>query len=378
MTTMATMRLAALLIPVVVAACGGGGDASAAATEGVSVTLGASDLAAATTATLRAGVALSGALEPKVIVDVGAPLAEQLRDVFVNEGERVAVGTPLVRFRDDVLRAAAASARADVARARAGVSVAVAESTRAQTLLAEGAIAPRDRDNALLAVDQARAQFALAEAQQANAEDRLDNSVVKAPVAGVVSRRLVQAGDRVDFGKPLMTIVNTSVLQLEASVEARWIASLRVGRPVRLTVTGVVHDTILGRIARINPTADPATRQVRIYVDVPNSGNLVGGLFVSGRALLEEVRDAVAVPRSAVRYEGEERTPAVYAVVQGRIMRRVVEVGVEDPDQDLVQIRSGVAPGDVLVVGPVDALADGTKVEVPGAAPAEAAPAARR
>jgi hypothetical protein len=68
----------------------------------------------------------------------------------------------------------------------------------------------------------------------------------------------------------------------------------------------------------------------------------------------------------------------VYAVVQGRIQRRVVEVGVEDPDQDLVQIRSGVAAGDVLVVGPVDALADGTRVEVPGAAPAESVPAGRR
>ncbi len=376
---MTAMRLVALVAPVLLAACGGdGGDANAAAAEGITVTLGTGDLAAASTATLRAGVPLSGALEPKVVVDVGAPIAEQLRDVFVNEGERVEVGAPLVRFRDDVLRAAAVSSRADVARARAGVGVAVAESTRAEALLAEGAIARRDRDNALLALEQARAQFALAEAQQANAEDRLDNSVVKAPVAGVVSRRHIQAGDRVDVGRTLITIVNTSVLQLEASVEARWVASLRVGRPVMLTVTGVVHDTIQGRIARINPTADPATRQVRLYVDVPNRGNLVGGLFVSGRALLEEVRDAVAVPRSAVRYEGEERTPAVYAVVQGRIQRRVVEVGVEDPDQDLVQVRSGVAAGDVLVVGPVDALADGTRVEVPGAAPAGSRSAAQR
>lgn len=376
---MKARHLAVLMASVLLAACGGGGgDASAAATEGTTVTLGASDVAAARAATLRAGVPLSGPLEPKVVVDVGAPIAEQLRDVYVNEGERVAVGTPLVHFRDEVLRAAAASARADVARARAGVGVAVAESTRAQALLAEGAIPPRDRDNALLAVEQARAQQALAEAQLAGAEDRLDNAVVKAPVAGVVSQRHVQAGDRVDVGTVLVTIVNTSVLQLEASVEARWIGSLRIGSPVVLTVTGVDHDSITGRVARINPTADPATRQVRLYVDVPNRGSLVGGLFVSGRALLEEVRGAVAVPRGAVRYEGEERTPAVYAVVQGRIQRRVVQVGVEDPDQDLVQVRSGVATGDLVVVGPVDALADGTRVEVPGAAPAESAAAARR
>lgn len=371
---MRAKHLAVLMACALPAACGGGGgEANAAATEGITVTLGASDLAQATTATLRAGVPLSGPLEPKVVVDVGAPIAEQLRDVYVSEGERVAAGAPLVAFRDEVLRATAVSARADVARARAAVGLAVAESTRAEALLAEGAIAPRDRDNALLGVEQARAQAALAEAQLANAEDRLETSTVKAPVAGVVSRRLVQAGDRVDFGKPMLTIVNTAVLQLEASVEARWIGSLRIGTPVVLTLTGVEHDTIAGRVSRINPTADPATRQVRLYVDVPNRGSLVGGLFVSGRALLEEVRGAVAVPRTAVRYEGEERTPAVYAVVQGRIERRVVQVGVEDPDRDLIQVRSGVAAGDVVVVGPVDALADGTKVEVPGQAPADPA-----
>jgi RND family efflux transporter MFP subunit len=366
----------ALLLAGALAACGRGDGRTASAETVASVTLGASDIVPAQTATLRAGVPLSGALEPKVQVDVGAPIAEQLAEVFVNEGEAVRQGQPLVRFRDDVLKAAEASARADVATARMQASVAVQESTRAQTLLAEGAISPRDRDNALVALEQARSRQALAEATLANAQDRLESSTLKAPVAGVVSKRWVQAGDRVDFGKPVISIVNTSVLQLEASVEARWAMALRVGRPVALTVANLEHDTILGRISRINPTADPATRQVRLYVDVPNPGRLVGGLFVSGRALLEEIRGAVGVPKAAVRLEGDQRAPVVYVVSGDRVSRRSVVLGVEDQDRGLVQVTSGVQAGERVIVGPVDRVSDGMRVEIAAPQP-PSAPAGR-
>jgi len=362
--------MAAVAAAVVLAACGRDNGRAANAETVRTVTLGTSDVVQARSATLRAGVPLSGALEPKVQVDVGAPMAEQLVEVFVNEGDPVRQGQPLVRFRDDVVKAAEASARADLATARMQASVAVQESTRAQTLLAEGAISPRDRDNALVALEQARARQALAEATLANAQDRLENATLKAPVSGVVSRRWVQAGDRVDFGKPVISIVNTSVLQLEASVEARWAMSLRVGRPVALTVANLEHDTIMGRISRINPTADPATRQVRIYVDVPNPGRLVGGLFVSGRALLEEIRGAVAVPAAAVRREGEQRTPLVYVVSGDRVSRRAVSLGVEDPDLGLVQITNGVQAGERVIVGPVDRVSDGTRVDIAAPQPA--------
>jgi RND family efflux transporter MFP subunit len=273
----------------------------------------------------------------------------------------------VARFRDDVLRAAAASATADVATARMAVAVAVAESSRAEALFREGAIARRDHENALLATESARARFALAEAQAASAADRLATATVRAPVGGVVSVRHVQTGDRADFNAPVVSIVDNGVLQLEASVEAQWLRELRVGRPVRLTVSQLPGDTIMGRIARINPTADPATRQVRIYVDVPNGhGRLVGGLFVSGFAVIAEARDAVAVPQAAVRTEGVDQATVIYVVAGGRVARRPVTVGLRDPVRGFVQITHGIAAGDTVVVGPVDALGEGTRIEIAG------------
>ena len=343
------------------------------------ITVGGSDVATAVRTRLQSGVPVSGSLEPKVNMTVGAPMAEQIVETYVEEGQRVEQGQPLVRFKDEVVRATANSARADVATQRMQVTIAVAESTRADNLLREGAIAPRDRDNTVLALNAARGRLALSEATLASAEDRLTTSTLRAPAAGVVSKRYLQAGDRVDMGKPVVDIVDTRVLQLTASVPVEYVASLAVGRAVTLRAAQLDSTPITGRISRINPTADEATRQVRIYVDIPNgAGRLMGGIFVSGRVLLREA-EGVALPRTAVRYEGDARTPVVYVVAGGTVHRRTVGVGVADEERGLTQITSGVQVGDLVVTGPVEGLSDGVPAEVLGrtGAPAAAAPPKR-
>jgi RND family efflux transporter MFP subunit len=358
---------AAAVVAVLAWSCGGRGEAATPDEAGATprVVLGERDIATVRRVTLREGVPVSGPLEPKVNVVVGAPLAEQVAEMFVEAGVPVRAGQPLARFRDEVLRAAAASARADVTRAELAVRVAVADSARAATLFREGAIAQRDLDNALVAVEGARAQLALARAQAASANDRLATATLRAPTGGVVSERHVQAGDRVDFGKPVVNIVDTRVLRLEASVPAQALGHLRVGRAVVLVATS--GDTVSGRVARINPIADPATRQVRLYVDVPNpAGRLVGGLYVSGHVLVREVV-AAAVPRQAVRREASGR-PVVYVVRQDTVRRVEVELGTEDAEQGLIEVVAGLVEGDTVVVGPADTLGDGAPVSVAAAA----------
>jgi membrane fusion protein (multidrug efflux system) len=358
-------------VGVSIAACSGkraDGAADAKAQDAPNVaTLNPADVATALRATLRSGVPVSGALEPKVRITVGAPMAEQLLEVYVNEGDRVQQGQRLARFKDQVLQAAAEYASADVQTQRMNVRVAEAESARAVALFSEGAIAQRDRDNALLALETTRSRLSLSTSQAANAEDRLHSATLTAPAAGVISKRYVQAGDRVDNGKPVFELVDTRVLQLSASVPTEWLSELRIGRLVSLTVAQLDSSRVSGQISRINPTADAATRQIQIYVDVPNPREtLVGGLFVSGRVVTREVANAVAVPRPAVRFEGEDRTPYVYLVDHGKLARRRVQVGIADDDQALIQITAGVAAGDTVVIGPIEGLTDGTRVEVGG------------
>jgi len=368
------LTVAAALAAALSTACGGKTDGAQAENAPVKIMLGASDVSAALRTTVQSGVPVSGALEPKVDITVGAPLAEQVLEMFVDEGQTVQQGQPLLRFKDEVVRATANSARADVATQRMQVSIAVAESTRSEALLREGAVSPRDRDNVVLALNVARGRLALAEAQAASAEDRLATSTLRAPAAGVISKRFLQAGDRVDMGKPVLAIVDTRVLQLTASVPIENVGQLRLGLPVSLRAAQLDSTRVTGRISRINPTADPATRQVRVYVDIPNAARrLVGGLFVSGRVLTREAANVVAVPLTALRYEGDARTPVVYVIAQGKVARRIVGVGITDEDRRLAQITSGVQAGDVVVVGPIEGLTDGAPVEILGQAADSAA-----
>jgi hypothetical protein len=90
--------------------------------------------------------------------------------------------------------------------------------------------------------------------------------------------------------------------------------------------------------------------------------------------LLREAANAVAVPRSAVRLEGEERTPVVYVIAGGKVSRRAVALGITDEEQWLVQLTSGVQLGEVVVVGPAEGLANGAPAEVLKATSGAAAP----
>jgi multidrug efflux pump subunit AcrA (membrane-fusion protein) len=121
-----------------------------------------------------------------------------------------------------------------------------------------------------------------------------------------------------------------------------------------------------GQVDRINPTTEPGTRQVRIYLRLPNTDRrLVGGMFASGR-LISEVRDnATAAPLATLRREGAEQV--VYRLKNGVAQRVAVTTGLVDEAAGLVQLVGAVSPGDSLLTGVLPGLRDGVPVRVLGA-----------
>ncbi len=173
-------------------------------------------------------------------------------------------------------------------------------------------------------------------------------------------------------GAPLFTIIDPGSMRLEGSVPASELGALRVGAPVRFTVTGYPQG-FTGTIRRISPAADPVTRQVPVYVSIPNTGGaLVGGLFAQGR-VEAEARQGITVPAGAIDERGVQ--PAVIRLKDGKAERVNVTLGVRDPQTDRVEVTSGIAAGDTLLVGAALGTTPGTRVTVraAGAAPAPAA-----
>jgi multidrug efflux pump subunit AcrA (membrane-fusion protein) len=137
-----------------------------------------------------------------------------------------------------------------------------------------------------------------------------------------------------------------------------------VDAPVVLAVTGAGNGTLSGRVSRVNATVDPATRQVKVYVALANpGGQLVGGLYASGRIVLNEVKGAIAVPVTAVHKEGT--ATYVLVVESGRIARRDVTTGATDEQASLVQV-TGLQGGETVVLGPANGLEPGQAVTIAG------------
>jgi membrane fusion protein, multidrug efflux system len=314
--------------------------------------LGATDVAQAGRADLIAGVPVSGTLKPSREVRIASPIAEVLEEVFVKEGQPVRQGEVLARFRANALEPSALSAEAQRRKA-------ASDYERMQSLFKEGAVSVQDVENAEVALRSA-------EANEAQAKKALDEATVRAPIAGVVSQRAVDAGNRVKDGDLLFELVNTSEFEFEATVPTEFVGNVRVGVPVVLAVTGVNDPGLGGRVSRVNAAVDPATRQVKVYVTVPNAGGrLVGGLFASGRIVLQEVKGAIAVPQAGVRTDAAGKT-YVLLVERARVARRDVKLGAVDEQASLVQITGGLDGGETVIVGPANGLEVGEPVTIAG------------
>ena len=338
------------------------GDANAEPAGNQSVVIGPENIVVVTEQEIRTGPALSGALAPEREATVRAELSAPVVETLIDQGQRVAAGQLLIRLDDAAIRDQVLSARSAVTTAQANLTVAQHEQDRNEALLKAGAIAERMVEQSRAQVTAARAQLATAQAQLASADKQASNTRITAPLAGIVSARQVNAGDVVSPGTALVTVVDPSTMRLEASVPAEALGAVRLGAPVDFSVTGYPNRHFTGRVTRVNPIADPATRQVRIIASLPNTGGtLVGGLFAEGRVSSESHR-APIVPQSAVDERGLR--PSVVRLKNGRTEKAEVSLGLRDAATETVEVTQGVATGDTVLLGAARGISAGTPVKV--------------
>lgn len=339
-----------------------GTETTKAATTPIGMVVGPENVAIVKAQQLRSGPAISGNLEPEVQATVRAEVGGAILQTLAEQGERVSQGAPLVRIDDATLRESELAGRAAVTNAQNAVDIAKRQVTRNEALIKAGAIAERDLELVRNQLTAAESQLANAHAQLANAQKQLGKATVNAPFNGVVSARQVSAGDVVQPGGALYTIVNPSSMRLEASVPADQLAAVRVGAPVDFMVNGYPNRQFTGHVTRINPVADPTTRQVRIIVSLPNAnGVLVGGLFADGH-VASDVRSAPVLPTTAVDERGLK--PFVMRIKNGMVEKTEVELGIRDAATESVEVRGGLQPGDTILLGAARGISEKTPLKV--------------
>ena len=363
-TSRATRSAIALLLTAAtlsVAACNKG-DADAAPAKTETMLVGPENVTVVRSEQIRSGPAISGSLSPERSATLRAEMSGAVVQTYAEAGQRVSRGQALAQIEATVLRDQALSARSSVITAQSSYDIAKREVERNETLEKAGAIAQRDLERARNALLSSQAQLATARAQQANVQQQLTKARVQAPFAGIVAQRQVNAGDVVSPGTALFTVVDPGSMQLEASVPAEALSQVRVGMPIEFKVNGYPNRSFTGRITRVNPVADPATRQVHLTAAIPNAGNtLVGGLFAEGR-VSSESRTAPMVALSAVDERGLR--PTVVRLKNGKIEKVEVTLGIRDAAAETVEITGGLAPGDTLLLGAARGISPGTPVKV--------------
>jgi RND family efflux transporter MFP subunit len=313
--------------------------------------------------TIVVGPTVSGELRPEREATVRAEIGGSVTQVNVREGQPIRRGTVLGRIETRTLDDVKQSAISSVRNAENQLAVATREMERTETLVKAGALAARDLDVAKQNVTSAEAQLADARSRLASADRQLADTVLRAPIDGILASKPVNIGDVVSVGNELFVIIDPSSMRLEASVPSDDLSFLRIGAKVDFTVRGY-EKSFEGRITMIAPQADPVTRQVPIYVSIPNvGGRLVAGLFAEGRVVSQSA-EGLVVPINAVNMTAP--TPWVLRVANGKAERVDVMLGLRDPRKEQVLVTSGVSNGDTLLRGAAQGIASGTAVELSG------------
>lgn len=334
------------------------------AVESAPVQIDSTLIAVVDSVTLEDGPAISGHLVAERTAQLRPQVAGAVLRVLVREGESVRAGQLLAVIDTTVLADQLGSARAALRSADQAVTTAERNSDRAERLLSEGAIAPRDAEAARDALAQAEAGRQEARARLAAAEQQLAHALVRAPFDGVVSQLPVSVGDIVSpaGATALAVVVDPRVLELDGTVPASNLGDIAVGTPVEFRLSAAPERRQRGQVVRINPAIDPATGQVRLYVRLPNdAGRLAVGMFAEGRVLIAS-RRAPAVPLDAI--DPRATSPGVRRVRHDSVVMAPVTFGLRDDMAGWVEVVSGLTVGDTVLVGGARGTPIGARVSI--------------
>jgi membrane fusion protein (multidrug efflux system) len=308
-------------------------------------------------------LSLTGTLDPRAQVTVVPELSARLERVLHNEGDRVTRGQLLAVLDDADFRLARDRAKAALDVAEANRAHARAEKERADSLLKTGGITDKDHLAARVAVQVAEASTAQARSELAIAERQLGRSQIHAPISGRIAKRHADAGAIVTAGTPLYTIVDDAVFEFRSSVASNDFGKVKVGEHVTVTVDALPGFVAEGVVDRISPQVDARSRSFEVIIRVPGRPQLVSGLFARAQVKVRDVPNSLTVPPAALVRDGSDPSKAqTYVVLNNKVERRDVTVGVEVPDA--VQVTDGLNAGELVVVDPPSALGPGTQVQI--------------
>jgi len=243
--------------------------------------------------------------------------------------------------------------RAEQLAARGLLAGAEVEATRTKLKVAEAAY-----ESAIETVRSLKASLQDRRAAYELAQKKLNDAVIRAPIAGAVSERLVQPGEFIKEDTPVITLVQMDPLKVSTAAQEKYAGVIKPGMPIQFSVESYPGDMFRGRIVSVSPAVDQATRTFAVEAELPNPDHrLKPGFFAKG-VILTHMDTAVAAPEDAVSTLAGVST--VYVVDNGTITPKNVTVGVRQGN--LIEIVDGLRGDETLATSNLNQLSAGVEV----------------
>jgi membrane fusion protein, multidrug efflux system len=353
----------ALSFVLLVAGCSRGPDKPAADAAPPVLIVVPEDLRSVQTSLQASGPVITGSLQPERRADLRAEIGAVVLQVLRESGEPVRSGEVLVRLDDSTIRETLASADGAVRAAQQSLDQGRRQLERLRSLQAQGMMSLQALEDAELRTNLAQSELVAARARASTARQQLDRTVVRAPFDGVVSERRVFAGDTVQVGRELLKVIDPGTLRLEGLISADRMHEVRAGQTVRFRVNGFPDVEFVGRVARIDATANATTRQVAVRVDFDDrvAAPRVAGLFAEGR-IETGAAEVLTLPEASVLRSGDNAE--VWRVEGEQLVRVAVRLGERDARRGEFPVLAGLNAGDRILRNPTSNLRDGQRIEL--------------
>lgn len=312
-------------------------------------------------------ITYTGTLEALNKINITPETGGKIARIYVEAGDRVAKGQLLAELETESIRLQVKQAEAGVAVAEAGHADALKNKERMDRLIKESAVSEQQREKVQLAFDAASAQLEQARAALNLARHALDQSLMKAPFAGVIASKNAEVGDVINpmmgggYGggaSGVLTLVDYGTIKLAVAVSSEDIGRVRKGQEAVLRVGSLPGREFRGVVRVVNLTADPQTKKFGVEVHVANpDAALRPGTFGDLVFEVQSHENALVVPQTAI-LEGSY----VFVSVAGKAVRKTVALGIQNTT--MIEILSGLADGEPVVVEGNYGLEDGAPVQV--------------
>ena len=303
------------------------------------------EVATARTDTVVDAILASGQIEAIQSVELRPDIEGRLSRILVHEGAVVEKGTPLFKVDDGELTAEVARAAADRDLARQALE-------RTRDLMGQRASSQADLERAEATARSTRAQYDLLAL-------RLERTTVRAPFAGVVGQRWVSLGDYVKTDTRLASVQTVNPQRASFQVPERYAAALKVGQRVVFRVAALPGKEYTGIVDFVDPVVQLPGRTITVKAEVANTKReLQAGMFIDARLATDVRPAAVVIPEDAIL--PIQGSSFVWVAKDGKATRRQATLGVRTPGW--VEAKSGVEPGETVVVGGQERLAEGAPV----------------